>query len=228
MIYGKQTPALADDLGITIEEAQERVDKFFETKPNVEKFINDTHAFVEENGYVTTLNGFRRNLTGIVSSDYGTRSKALRQSVNTIIQGSGAILTNTSLIILNKALKQLHLRSVIAATVHDSILMDCPEDEIPKVAKLALGIMTNLPYSWLMYNHNGKKERYPIEAEVDIGANYNDEVDYDPELINQLGYDKYLEYKIKLKRISDAEESEVLTKEQRAFLEKKVTAEYLK
>ena len=208
------------------EEAQKKVDKFFASKPRVEKFINDTHDFVQKNGYVTTLNGFRRNLSGIISSDYSTKNKALRQSVNTIIQGSGAILTNTSLIMLNKALRQLKLRSVIAATVHDSILLDCPLEEIPKVAKLALYIMTHLPYPWLQYNHNGKMERYPIEAEVDICNNYNDEVPYDPELIDKLGYDKYIEYALKISRLSDMEESKVITEEQQKALEEKVKKEY--
>jgi len=214
LIYGKGTPALAEDLGVTEEEAQEKVDTFFASKPKVEKFIKDTHKFVEENGFVTTLNGFRRSLTGITSTDFSTKSKAERQSVNTIIQGSGAILTNTSLILIQEAFKQLHMRSVIAATVHDSVLIDAPDEELETAIKVALGIMTHLNYPWLMTTFEGKQIRYPIEAEAEIGDTYNDMVEYDKELVDKLGIETYIRYALKLKHLKDNFESGVITEEQ--------------
>jgi len=222
LIYGKGTPALAEDLGVSEEEAQEKIDIFFKTKPNVEKFINDTHKFVEENGYVTTMNGFRRSLTGIISTDFSVKSKAERQSVNTVIQGSGAILTNTSLILIQEAFRKLKMKSVIAATVHDSVLIDAPDNELKLAIKVALGIMTNLNYPWLFTTYEGKRIRYPIEAEAEIGATYNDMVEYDEKLVDQLGIQGYIDYAMKLERLKDNYESGIITEDQYEFVKGKI------
>lgn len=223
-IYGKGTAALAEDLGVTEEEAQAKTDAFFASKPNVEKFINDTHKFVEENGYVTTLNGFRRSLTGIISTDFSVKSKAERQSVNTVIQGSGAILTNTSIILIQKAFKKLKMRSVIAATVHDSVLIDAPADEVHTAVKVALGIMTHLPYPWLMTEYKGKTIRYPIEAAADIGDNYNDMVGYDEADSKSMGVQNYIDYQLKLEHLKDNLESKVITEDQYNLIKDKLEA----
>ena len=214
LIYGLGNAALADQLSTTEEDAESKTNAFFKSKPRVKRFIDDTHTFVEKNGYVTTLNGFRRNLSGAFSRDYGIRASADRQSVNTIIQGSGAILTNTSLIILNDALHAANLKSCIVATVHDSIVIDCPLDEVDKVANLALYIMKNLNYPWLFTEYKGKRIRYPIDAEVEIGNTYNDMVDYDEDIHKFKTLDDYIDYMGKLSRISDAKESGDITEEQ--------------
>jgi DNA polymerase I-like protein with 3'-5' exonuclease and polymerase domains len=215
LIYGKGDAALAEDLGLSLEEAQEKINTFFKSKPRVKAFIDKAHKFAENNGYVTTLNGFRRNLGGAFSTDYGKRSKAQRQSVNTIIQGSGAILTNTAVIILNELLAKSKFKSVIIATVHDSILIDCPEEEIDKVSTLALYVMEHLDYPWLFTNYKGKRIRYPIEAEVDIGKTYNDMVGLDKDKLKHFdSYNSYIDYFEKIKMLQDMEESKDISKEQ--------------
>lgn len=213
IVYGKGVPALAEDIGVSEDEAQEKLDMFFASKPNVKKFIDDTHTFVEQNGYVNTMNGFRRDLAGTFSTDFGIKSKAERQSVNTIIQGSGAILTNTAVILIQDKFRELGMKTVLAATVHDSVLLDAPRDEVHEAIKIALDIMQNLPYDWLFTNYKGERIRYPIEAEAGIGHTYNDMVDYDKEQIDRLGFDTYIEYQEKLKLLSDMNESGQLDKD---------------
>lgn len=227
LIYGKGTPALAEDLGVSEAQAQAKVDKFFASKPHVEAFINDTHEFVKQNGYVETAIGFRRSLEGINSSDKGTQSRADRQSVNTIIQGTGASLTNTALFLICDYLRANNLKSKLALTVHDSVLLDCPPEELPVVPQAVLTIMTNLPFKWLYIDYKGKLIRYPIDAEMEIGNNYNDMVDYDPEDAKSFSnLDEYINYYNTLGRLSDLYESKEL--EEDRYLEAKEKIEKLR
>ena len=214
LVYGKGTPALAEDLGESEAEAQAKIDKFFASKPHVEAFINGTHEFVKQNGYVETAIGFRRSLEGINSTEFGTKSQAERQSVNTIIQGTGASLTNTALFLICDYLRVHHLKSKLALTVHDSVLIDCSPDELPEVPQAVLTIMTNLPFKWLFMQHEGKLIRYPIDAEMEIGNNYNDMVDYDPEDATKFpSLDSYIKYYNTLNQLSDLYESKELAED---------------
>lgn len=188
---------------MTLEQAEKLFADFFRSKPRIKDYIDRTHEFVKQNGYIETLQGLRRNLRNIYSQDNKERSKALRQSVNTAIQGSGAFLTNTSLIIITKFLQRKGLRSKIVLTVHDSIVIDCPPEEVHIVAKAAKYIMENLPIDWLFIEWEGKRLRYPIKADVEIGLNYNDMVNYDAEDLSTFnsigGYCRFYNDKKKLK-----------------------------
>lgn len=83
LAYGKSVASQAVELGISEAEAQDIFDKFFATKPNIKEFIENTHKFVEDNGYVETMQGHRRILRD-VWGDRSAKSSAMRQSVNTI------------------------------------------------------------------------------------------------------------------------------------------------
>lgn len=170
-----------------------------------------------------TLIGFRRNLEGINSTDFGVKSKAERQSVNTVIQGTGASLTNTALYLITEYLRVNKLRSKLAITVHDSVLIDCPPEELPKVPEDILTIMTNLPFKWLFTNYKGKTIRYPIDAEMEIGVTYNDMVEYVPEEVKDFpSLDSYIKYNLALTKVADYEESGKITKEEFKVLTKKI------
>ena len=82
LIYGKSTASQAMELNISLSEAEDIVNKYFSTKPTVKQFIEDTHTYLEQNGFVSTMQGHKRQLKGIWTKD--KRSDALRQSVNTI------------------------------------------------------------------------------------------------------------------------------------------------
>ena len=82
LIYGKGASSLAVDLGITTEEAERLVDKYYASKPKVRDFIGATHAKAKKDGYVETMQGNRRNLNEIWNRR--TEADALRKTVNTI------------------------------------------------------------------------------------------------------------------------------------------------
>lgn len=211
---------------MTVEEAEKIFDAYFRTKPRVKGFIDETHKQVQRDGYVETMQGFRRNLRDVFSQDKAKRNEALRQSVNTKIQGSGAFLTNMSLIYINKFIEQNNLRSQIILTVHDSIVIDCPLEEIHTMAKAGLYIMENLPIDWLFIDWKGEKLRYPIKADCEIGINYNDMVKYDEEDFKTFNKaENYYKYYLDLANIKNHYDSGLISedkyKELTAILESK-------
>ena len=181
MIYGRSAASVAKQNGTPVEEAEEFEKKYLDSKPAMKKFIESTHEFVQEHGYVTTVPGFRRWLREIWSTDRGASTKALRQSVNTIIQGTGAFLTNNAVFYINQYFINKGMKSRVVLTVHDSVVVDSPKEEAYLSGQYAVYIMEHLPFEWLYAEHNGERVRYPIEAEDSIGVNYNDMVDFNPE-----------------------------------------------
>lgn len=212
--YGETPYSYFSKHGMTLEEAEKLFEAYFRNKPRIKQFIDETHEFVKAHGYVECLHGFRRNLRDVYSQDKSRVNAALRQSVNTRIQGSGAYLTNSSLVYINKFIEKHNLRSKIIITVHDSIVIDCPPEEVHLMAKVAKYVMENLPIDWLYIDWEGKKLRYPIKADCEIGITYNDMVDYDMDEINTFKTIKnYCKYKLDLKKIKNYKESKVISEE---------------
>lgn len=216
LAYGETPQSFASKHeGMTVKEAEDIFNKYYETKPSVKTSIDDTHDFVKKYGYVETMNGHRRFLADAKSSDKKKRNEALRQSFNTIIQGGGGYFTNMALTYIDDFIQQKGMRSKLVATVHDSIVVDCPPEEVKTMTKVVVGCMENLPFDFLYIDYKGEKIRYPIVADAEIGFNYNDAVEYDEEEIAKFNsYKGYIKYNLALQKISDYMESGKLTDEQ--------------
>ena len=222
--YGESPFSYHSKHGMTLEQAEKLFSDFFKSKPKIKDYIDDTHELVKQEGEVPCLQGFKRSLRDIYSQDKSKRNGALRQSVNTRIQGSGAFLTNTSVIYIHKFIKQNNMRSRIILTVHDSIVLDCPKEEVHIMAKVAKHVMENLPIDWLFIEWEGKRMRFPIVADAEIGVNYNDMVDYDLEEMNTFNsVAGYCKFKLDLKKVKNYRESKVIDeakeKEMKAAIE---------
>lgn len=183
--YGETPFSIAPKQGWTVEQAEEVFDKYFANKPQIKEFIEETHKQALKDGYVDTAQGHRRLIREAFSDDKSKVNGALRQSVNTIIQGTGAYFTNLSLVYLDEYIQSKGLRSKVVMTVHDSIVIDAPKDEADEIAKVAKYIMENLPIPFTMIPWEGKEVRYPIVADVEIGPNYGSLIDYDKEELSE-------------------------------------------
>lgn len=215
LMYGKQTYSLAKDLKVTEEEAQRKVDTYFRSKPKIKKAIDETHDYLKKHGYVKTLQGFRRNLKTVYSHDKSKKADAFRESFNTIIQGTGAFLTNRSLVYIKRFILDNGYKTKVIATVHDSILLDCPKEEIKIMAKAIPYIMCNLPIPFLKINWKGKEMNYPMGAEAEIGVNYNDMVGYEEEEFDMFNsVEGYVSYNLVKGDIKNRLNSGIVTQEQ--------------
>ena len=139
LLYGESPQGLVDSRGLTMEEAQDTFHKVLSAMPQMEKVIEITNSFAEQQGYVETISGHVRRLPEATQNrNPALKSRAIRQCFNAVVQGSGAVCTNTALIYIRKAIRDYHLKSRIVITVHDSIVLDVHPSEINIVPKLAL------------------------------------------------------------------------------------------
>ncbi|AFN38171.1 DNA polymerase I [Staphylococcus phage 812] len=215
LAFGESPFSFAGKNNMEVSEAEEIFEKYFQTKPSVKTSIDNVHEFVQQYGYVDTMHGHRRFIRSAQSTDKKIKNEGLRQSFNTIIQGSGSFLTNMSLTYLDDFIQSRNLKSKVIATVHDSILIDCPPEEAKIMAKVTIHIMENLPFDFLKAEIDGKEVQYPIEADMEIGLNYNDMVEYDEEEIDTFNsYQGYIKYMMNLQTLEDYKESGKLTDEQ--------------
>ena len=208
IVYQESARGLSEDLraeGITMseDECEIFIKKYFKRFPKVSKWIRDTKKHVKRHKYVKTLTGRTRNLPDIDSIDQSKANEAERQAVNTPIQGTGSDCTLMSLILINQWLRESGLRSRICITVHDSIVLDCPKDEVLEVAKKVKHIMENLGEYNEFYKFLGD---VPILSEMEIGRNYGDAFEATIEDIEEHGVDGFIEMKEKEKLEKDMKE----------------------
>lgn len=218
LLYGESPQGLADSRGLTIEEANQTFDKVLGAMPQMKKAIDATQNFAEQKGYVETLSGHVRRLPeATLKNDYSTKSRALRQSFNAVVQGSGSFVTNLSLILICQALRKFGLKSKVVLTVHDSIVLDIPAEEMLTVPAMVRKIMANPPIkSFILersdfpdlnvadkYMINRSQFRFPLFPEIEFGKTYADGLDYDLDRINEIGLDNYYNYGKECKFVSD-------------------------
>lgn len=151
------------------------------------------------------------------------QSQAYRQSVNSIIQGTGAFMTNLSIVLVREKLKELNMESICFLTVHDSLVLDCKPEEVDQVAFIVKTIMENLPIEFLFMEYEGERIRFPIGADVEIGWNYNDLVDYEPELFKEIGnLPGYLKYLSDLKNVKNHKNADMIPKDKAEEISDKI------
>jgi DNA polymerase I-like protein with 3'-5' exonuclease and polymerase domains len=215
LIYGETPQSFSAKNNMTVEEASDIFDKYFASKPAVKDYIERTQQKAMKDGYVETLQGHRRLIQDIFSKDRKVYNGAIRKVVNTQVQGTGAYLTNYSLVLIDDYLRLTNRRAKVVITVHDSILIDCPPDEVDEVIPACKTIMEQLPIPFLFVEWEGKTIRYPIKADAEIGLTYNDMVDFDLDEIHKFTSLKgYCEYQRALNTLRDYRDCSKITDEQ--------------
>jgi DNA polymerase-1 len=129
VIYGMGQVALADQLGITRDEARAFIDRYFQTYEGVKAWREACLEQAREKGYVTTLLNRRRYLREISSGNAGARSFAERTAINTPIQGTAADMIKVAMIRLFRRMRQEGLTTRMLLQVHDELVFEVPEDE---------------------------------------------------------------------------------------------------
>ena len=130
IIYGISAFGLAQDIGVSNNEAKRYIDSYFSRYPLVREFIDRTINDAKTKGYVTTLFGRRRFIPEITSSTAAVRSFGERTAVNTPIQGTAADLIKLAMIHIQSELRKRKLRSQMILQVHDELVFEVPDDEI--------------------------------------------------------------------------------------------------
>lgn len=141
IVYGISDYGLSQNLGITRKKAKTFIERYFEKYPGIQKYMVDIVEEAKEKGYVETLFHRRRYLPDIHSSNFNLRSFAERTAINSPIQGSAADILKVAMIRMNQALKEQGLQTRMLLQVHDELIFECPEEEIPILEKLVPEMM---------------------------------------------------------------------------------------
>lgn len=163
IVYGISSFGLGQDLDISRKEAEQYIEKYFETYRNVKTFMDDTVANAKKNGYTTTLFGRRRPIPELASSNFMTRSFGERAAMNSPIQGTAADIIKIAMIRVKKALESAKLKSKLVLQVHDELLIETAKDELDQVRLILANEM-----------EQAAKLNVPLVVDMHDGASWYD------------------------------------------------------
>ncbi len=159
IVYGISPFSLSQDIGITVQEAKEYMDKYFAHYSGVRAYMDGVVEQAKQSGAVATLWGRRRWIPEIKSSNFNTRSFGERVALNAPIQGTAADMIKLAMIQVRDRLQAEGLAGKLVLQVHDELIVECPEQEAEAVCKLVAETMEGaaaLSVPLLAETHAGK------------------------------------------------------------------------
>ena len=136
IVYGLTGFGLADRLNIPRKEAEEFVARYLERFPAVRAFREQIVEKAQEEGYVTTLMGRRRQIPELRSGNPNTRRLGERLAVNTVIQGTAADIIKVAMVRCQKALAETGGETRLVLQIHDELLFEGPPEEMDGATEL--------------------------------------------------------------------------------------------
>ncbi|MBR2045425.1 MAG: DNA polymerase I [Agathobacter sp.] len=163
IVYGISAFGLSQDLDISRKEAQEYIDRYFETYPKIKEFIDKTVADAKETGKTTTIYGRIRPIPELSSSNFMQRQFGERVAMNAPIQGTAADIIKIAMIRVHDRLIKEGYKSRLILQVHDELLIETKESEKDAVIALLEEEM-----------HQVATLSVPLEVGTEWGANWYD------------------------------------------------------
>ena len=136
IVYGISSFGLSQDLSISRKEAQEYIQKYFETYPKIKEFLDFCVTEAREKGYARTMFGRRRPMPELKSSNFMQRSFGERVAMNAPIQGTAADIIKIAMIRVDQRLKAEGLKSRLLLQVHDELLIEAYTEELDAVEQI--------------------------------------------------------------------------------------------
>ena len=133
IIYGMSVKGLSDATGMPIQEAKQFIDDYFKLRAPIKRKLESILTQAREQGYVETFYGRRRPTPDVKSSNFLIRQAAERAAANMPIQGTEADLMKRAMIHVDKALPS---GAELVMQVHDSLIVECDENQAEEVAKI--------------------------------------------------------------------------------------------
>jgi DNA polymerase-1 len=159
--YGQSAFGLAQQTGMSREEAAQFIKTYFEKYPGVREYIDRTKRQAAEQGYVETLLGRRRYFHNLAAMRGPERGRAEREAINMPIQGTAADILKIAMIHLHRTLGERGLRARMLLQVHDELVLEAPDDEIEAVVPLVREVMSG-----------AFELSVPLRVDVEVGQNW--------------------------------------------------------
>ena len=162
ILYGMGAKKLSDELGISSKEAKEIIKAYFENFPTVKGFLEKIQEDVKQVGYVETILKRRRifdyeNATGMQKASF------MRESVNTVFQGSAADLIKLSMLEIEAYLNREEIDGVMLLQIHDELIFEIKEDIVDEVGEKLKDMMENI-----------LKLEVPLTCSISVGDSWGE------------------------------------------------------
>jgi DNA polymerase I len=142
MLYGISRWGLATRLGVTADEAQAMIDRYFASFPGIQRYIHETLEHVRERGHSTTLFGRKTWFPRIGSKTQAERAGSERAAINAPIQGTSADIIKRAMARMLPALAEAGLPQVrMLLQVHDELVFELPEADVPAASAVIERVM---------------------------------------------------------------------------------------
>ena len=143
VVYGISAFGLSEDLSISRNEAKEYINRYFESYPEVKRFLDRQIKEAKEYGFTRTLFGRIRPVPELKSSNFMQRAFGERVAMNAPIQGTAADIMKIAMVKVRRALKSENLDARIVLQIHDELLVEADETVAPRVLELLKETMRN-------------------------------------------------------------------------------------
>jgi DNA polymerase-1 len=166
ILYGISSWGLAGRLGVSKDEGQQIIDRYFERFPGIRNYIAHTLSFAREHGFTQTLFGRKTHFPNIGSRQQNLRQGSERAAINAPIQGTSADLIKRAMARMDEALAAAGLEGVrMLLQVHDELVFEVPDGREEEAAAVIRGVMAGAAEPSLALD-------VPLDVEVGWGANW--------------------------------------------------------
>jgi len=142
LIYGMSAFGLTRSTNLTLAESEKFVEAYFEQFPGVKQYLDGIRRIAAEQGYVETLLGRRRYFPMLKNpTNINLKNREEREAINAPIQGTAADIMKIAMLKLPDALQKASLNGKMLLQVHDEIVLECPDSELEKTARVVQDTM---------------------------------------------------------------------------------------
>jgi DNA polymerase-1 len=164
LIYGMSAFGLSRYTDITLAEAEDFVEAYFEQFPGVKNYLEEMKKQAAEQEYVETLLGRRRYFPGLrTQTNRNIRNREEREAINSPIQGTAADIMKIAMLRVPSALREAGLSAKMLLQVHDELVLECPVEELQQTADLVSKVM-----------QEAYPLKIPLQTDARSGPNWNE------------------------------------------------------
>ncbi|PKQ37319.1 MAG: DNA polymerase I [Actinobacteria bacterium HGW-Actinobacteria-1] len=160
IVYGQSAHGLGETLKIGYGEAQEMIDRYFATFPQVREFLDRTVADAHREGFAVTMFGRRRPIPELASSNFNLRSFGERTAMNHPMQGTAADIMKLAMVEVDRRLRAEGFASRMVLQVHDELIFEAVPGELERLSAMVREAMSGVA-------------KLAVPLEVSIGSGHN-------------------------------------------------------
>lgn len=144
IVYGQQAYGLSQSLHISMAEARDMIDRYYEAYPGVRTFLDNVVARAKQTGYAETMYGRRRHIPELKAKNPQLRGFGERTAMNHPMQGTAADIIKIAMARVSRRLEEEGFAAHMILQVHDELDFECPVDEVERLTTMVRDVMENV------------------------------------------------------------------------------------